>query len=147
MASALASEKLSNNLAVTHYDFDPDSADPVKVGWVDMRDFGTFMCSLFRSVGTGNVDGFKIYASESSTGAGTPVEIKVASGIDPDAVGDYAFLELTAAELAHYDTANVGLRYVSAEIELQTLTDECVVTYIRGNPRYPRDGLTSDVIA
>lgn len=146
MASALASKKLSTELAVTHYDFDPDNADANYVAWVDLRDFGTFMASFFHSVGTGNVDTFKIYASESSTGAGTPVEVKAAT-VDPDAVGDYVFLECTAAEIAHLDTNNVGLRYVSLQVELATSTDEGVVTYIRGNPRFPREGLTSDVVA
>lgn len=146
MGSALASKKLSCELCVTHYDFDPDGTDPVYVAWVDMRDFGTFMASLFHSVGTGNIDTFKIYASESPTGAGTPVLVKSAT-VDPDAVGDYVFLECTAAEIAHLDTANVGLRYVALAVELASGTDECVITYIRGNPRFPREGLTSDVVA
>lgn len=145
MASALASKKLSCELQVTQYDFDPDNADANYVAWVDMRDFEAVLMSFFHSVGTGNIDTFKIYAASDTSGTNA-TEIKAAT-VDPDAVGDYVFLECTAAEIAHLDTSNVGLRYVSLQVELATSTDEGVVTYIRGHPRFPRDGLTSDVVA
>lgn len=145
MASTVATEKLTANIAVTHYDFDPNVDSAVDVAWVDLRDFGHFMCSFFRTVGTGDVDGFKILANSASDGSGTDVEIKVhALGSQPNAVGDYVFLECTAAEIAALGS---NLRYVSASLEFATSTDEGVVTYIRGLPRHARTDLSVDTIA
>ena len=150
MASPQASDKLASQLAVTQYDFDPDSADATDVAWVDMRDFDNFMVLVFRSVGTGDVDTFKILANAESDGGGTDVEIKAhALGTAVDAVGDYVVLECTAEEIAQ-EAADAGVdnvRYVSASVELATSTDECVVTYIRGGAKRKYDGLTADTIA
>lgn len=145
MASTVATEKLTANLAVTHYDFDPNVDTAVDVAWVDMHNFGHFLCSFFRTVGTGDVDGFKILANSASDGSGTDVEIKVhALGSQPNAVGDYVFLECTAAEIAALGS---NLRYVSASLELATSTDEAVVTYIRGCPRNAHADLSVDTVA
>jgi hypothetical protein len=43
--------------------------------------------------------------------------------------------------------AGVTARYVSANIALNTSTDECVVTYIQAGGRFTHDGLTADIIA
>lgn len=145
MASAQASDKLLSNLAITHYDFDPGGTDPVDVAWVDMRDYGNFACSFFRTIGTSDVDTFKILANSASDGSGTDVEIKAhAVGSQPDAVGDYLFLECTAEEIG---ASGTDLRYVTASVEFATGTDEGVVTYVRANPRFARDGLSSDTVA
>src|SRR5262245_49077591 len=146
MASPQASEKLSGKLAVTMYDFDPDGTDPVDVAWVDMQNYSHFMVVLFRSVGTGTVAAFKILANSGVSGGGTDIEVKAhAIGSAPNAVGDYIFLECTAEEIAQEaaDAGITGARYVSASIDLQTGTDECVVTYIRSAARFSYDGLTA----
>lgn len=145
MAVASASEKLTTELAITHYDFDPDSGDATDVGWVDMRDYDKIVVSFFRTIGTGALTTFTILANSSSTGASTDVEIKShALGSQPDAVGDYVFLECTAKELA---AAGTDLRYVSANIDFVTSTDEGVVTYVRGGSRWVRDSQSSDTVA
>lgn len=145
MASAQASAKLSQTIKVTQYDFDPGGVDPVDVAWVDMRDFATFMCIFFRTIGTGAVDTFAILANSQSNGGGTNVNVKThAVASEPDAVGDYIFLECTAEELAALGT---DLRYVSASVEFAVSTDEGVVTYIRGGPRFAERDLTAEVIA
>lgn len=150
MAVATASEKLLSRLKVTHYDFDPDSADPVDVAWVDMRDFDTFLASFFRTVGTGNIDTYKIIANSASDGSGTDVEIKTKTltNVQPNALGDYNFLECTAEEINQAGvTAGVAdLRYVSLQLEFATSTDEGVVTYVRGGIRQ-YTGLTADNIS
>lgn len=148
MAVATASEKMKSTIAVTHYDFDPDSANATDVAWVDMRDFDGFLASFFRTVGTGNLDTFKILANSASDGSGTDVEVKSFSGSDPDLLGDYVFLECTAQEINQAGvTAGVAdLRYVSASCEFQTSTDEGVVTYIRHGLR-AYSGMTADSVA
>lgn len=145
MASSQENQKIKSRQKVTHYDFDPDATTATDVGWVDMRDYGRVLMSLFHSVGTGNVSSFKILANSQPDGSGTDVEVKAHDlTTQPDAVGDYVFLECTAQELAALGT---DLRYVSANIALATATDECVVTYIQSDPRVAADGLTADSIA
>jgi hypothetical protein len=103
MASTVTTAKLSQNLKITQYDFDPDGTSAVDVAWVDMRDFGVFMFSFFRTVGTSDVT------------------VKIA------ALGS-------------------DLRYVSVNLTFATGTDEAVVTYIRGNPRFSYSGLSANNI-
>ena len=145
MAIASASSHLLDNLAITQYDFDPDDADPDDVAWVDMRDFAWLVAIFFRTVGTGNLDTFEILGNPESDGSGTDVNIKVhAVDNEPNAVGDYIFLECSALEL---QAAGADLRYVTANVEFQTNTDEGVVTYIRSAGRFHRRGLSSELIA
>ncbi len=147
---AVSSEKLSSNIAVFAYDFDPDETDATDITWKDMRDFGTFMAVFFRSVGTGDLDTFEILANAASDGSGTDITIKTHALTDqPNAVGDYTFLECTAAELqqANVSTATGTLRYVSASCEVATTTDEGVVVYIFGDPRWHYRGLTTEYIS
>lgn len=149
MVSVQSSEKIRSRERVKLYDFDPDSANAVDVAWVDMRDFNRFMTAFFRTIGTGDLDTFAIVASESPTGAGTPVVVKTKTltGVQPNAVGDYSFLEVTAEEVRSVDTAKVGLRYVSVRLEFATNTDEGVALYVLADPRFEFSGLTADNIS
>lgn len=149
MASAVTTDFLSSRLKVLVFDFDPDNTVPVDVSWQDMRDFGAVLMTLHRSVGTGTVVAFKILANSQSNGSGTDAEVKVhALGTAPDAVGDHISLECLASELQPLSTVTTGkLRYVSANIDLATSTDECNVVYVFAIPRFAFGGLTSDVIA
>lgn len=145
MATAIATDKLQSNLAVTHYDFDPDGTDAVDVAWVDMRGFEGILVSFTRTVGTSNLDTFALIANSESDGSGTDVEIKAhAVASEPNAAGDYIFLEASAEEIG---AAGTDLRYVSVSAEFATGTDEGVVTYIRKAGRFAHDALTSDNIS
>lgn len=142
--------KLSEVLKVTHYDFDPDVTTAVDVAWVDMRDFDRILFSFFRTVGTSDVT-VQVLGNAQSNGGGTDVTIKTATNAafgDPDAVGDYAFIEASADEIvAAGKAAGIDVRYVSLNLALATGTDEAVVTYVRGGPKFPADSLTANVIA
>lgn len=143
--SIQATNKLKSNVALEMFDFDPDGTDPVDVAWRDMQDFEGLLVCIMRTVGTGDLDGFKILGNSESDGSGTDVEIAAhAIGSQPDAVGDKLVLEISAEEMAGLGT---DLRYVSANLELATGTDEFTVTYLRGNARHVSDGLTADVVA
>ena len=150
MASPVSHEHLSSCLAVRSYDFDPDTTSAVDVAWVDMRDFSNFLVGFMRTVGTSNLDTFKIIANSASDGSGTDVEIVAhAVGSEPDAVEDQLYLECSAEQIAQ-EGADAGiedLRYVSAQVKFATATDEGVVTYIRKASRHKYDGLTADVVA
>ena len=151
MAVASASAKLSANIKVLAYDLDPDESAVTDVGWVDLTNYETFMAIFIRSVGTGALETFNIIANYVND-TGTDVTVKEhAIGSEPNAAGDMIFLECTAAEVASMQssisTATNKLKYVTAEAELATTTDEGVVIYILGNPRFPQAGLTADVIS
>jgi len=71
-----------------------------------------------------------------------------AVGSQPNALNDQIWLECTAEEIAALgDAAGVDLRYVSADVEFQTSTDEGVVYYERSGARFPQSGLTADIVA
>jgi len=141
-----ATEKIGSTQAVTMYDHDPDGTAATDVGWVDLRDYESFMVLAFASTLTGaGATAFMILANSESDGSGTDVEIKAhAVGSAPNAVGDYLVLECTAEEIAD---AGTSLRYVSASLTMANSADENVVVYIRANSRHPRTGLTSDTVS
>ena len=137
-------QKLRSDYIIRGYDFDPDSADATNVAWVDMREATIIMAQFIRTVGTGDVDTFSIVASPVSDGSSGVVTVKThAIASQPDAVGDQLFLEVTDSEIA---TSGSELRYVSAQVEFATATDEGVVNYIR-KARYPGLDRTADIIA
>lgn len=154
MAVASASAKLSANIKVLAYDLDPDESAVTDVGFVDLSDYETFMAIFIRTIGTGALDTFNLIANY-VTDTGTDVTIKThALGSAPDALPDMVFLECTAAEVASAVNAGItttankqAAKYVSAECEFATTTDEGVVIYILGNPRFPQADLTADVVA
>ncbi len=155
----VSSVKLSANLKVLAYDFDPNESAVTDIGWVDLSDYETFMAIFIRTIGTGALDTYNIIANYVND-TGTDVTVKShAIASEPDALMDKIILECTAAEVAALQssvsqtTNQVGaypgnlLRYVTVEAELATTTDEGVVVYILGNPRFPQSGLTADSIA
>lgn len=151
MASTADVMKLRSTLKVLQFDFDPagDSTDPVDVSWQDMSNFDSLLVGFFRTVGTGTVDTFRIIANTKSDGSGTDRVIKTKTiSSQPDALGDTIWLEITAAEVAQVgDEVGEDLRYVSAQVEFGTGTDEGVVTYIFGRPRFAQKDLTVDIVA
>lgn len=148
MASPQSSVKLSANLKVTVYDFDPDATAAADVSWQDMRDYRWFMCIFVRTIGTSALDTFAILANDESDGGGTDATIKShAVASEPNLLPDMVVLECTAEELAQEGAdAGVELRYVSASCEFATGTDEGILIYIFGGPRFAASGLTADVI-
>jgi len=140
--------KLRSNVALINLDFDPNSASPVDAGWVDMRDFGSILAGFTRTVGTSAVT-MALLANDKADGSGTDVTVKTKTiTAQPDAVGDQIWLESDAAEIRQAcDAAGVDGRYVSLSISVATLTDEGMVTYLRGNARHAAADLTADVIA
>lgn len=149
MAQSLEGGFLSNN-KVTQYDHDPGSTAAVDIAWVDMKDYSEITISTFASALTGaGCNAFTILANSESNGSGTDATVAThAIGSAPDAVGDYLFLSVSAEMIRAVETSSTGqLRYVSASITCANAADEQVVTYIRSEPRFAKDGLTADVVA
>lgn len=149
MASAVTTDYLSSVLKILMFESDPDNTVAVDISWQDMRDYGAFLGTLFHSVGTGTVVTFKLLANSASNGSGTDAEVKAhALGSQPDAVGDWTFLECLASELPPLATSGTGqLRYVSLNYDPNVSTDEFISTYVFGQPRFAFGGLTAEVIA
>lgn len=144
MASTIATNKLRSNLAVRTYIHNPATAtDAQVVAWVDLSLYANFMAQVTFVSGTGVLT-FRILASESSTGAGSPIEVKAhAAPTAADAEDDSLTLECSASELAKLGNATgVNLRYVGVEMDMDHADDICAVTYIRANPAFAGEGLT-----
>lgn len=151
MASALATAKLSANLAAYMYEHDPANATvATEIAWVDMRDFGELMVLAMSHNLTGNgITAFALVANDESDGGGTDVTVKThAVGSAPDAGGDFLMLECTAEEIVQLGEENdVDLRYVTAVITEHNANDEAGVCYIRGAAKHARRALTADVVS
>lgn len=147
MASAQNPAKLSSELAVTSYYWDPaDATTEAHLTWVDMRDYEKFMAVVMTTIGAQVTA--KLYCSGSSTGADTPVLIRSSTtAATADAVGDYIVLECTAEEIAALATATcVHPRYVSIKLDMNAAGDTAAYTYIRAGGKQGAS-LTADYIS
>lgn len=99
---------------------------------------------LFKTVGTGNTDGFEIIAATNAAGTGSPTVVKAhAAPTGQNAVGDYMVLECDAEQIREVlaTATHVGVR-----IEPATNTDEFVISVIAEYAqKYP--ALTADFIS
>lgn len=144
---ALDVDKMLSELKILHYDLDPNATTATDVGWVDMRDYLAIAVSFFRTIGTSDVT-LKILANTASDGSGDEATIVTKTiSSQPDATGDYIFLEALADQIAQQGSEDgKAYRYVSANYSFATGTDEGVMTYVL-KPRYPRADLSSDLIS
>lgn len=134
-------------------DFDPNTASATLVTLnptdsekcLPIATFRRFLAGLFRSVGTGTVISFKIIAATAADGTGNTAVVAHGLASNPDAVGDYVWLEVDVEQIREVlPTAT----HVGVEIALTTSTDECVVLFERDEPFYgPSSGLTSDRVS
>ena len=139
------SAKLEEELKVLSYDFDQTSAAAEDAAWVDMKDYDEILVVVMHSVGTGDLTSFKLLGNNISDGSGTDVTLKThAIGTQPDAVGDCVVLGVTKDDIVA--ASEGGARYVSANLDFATSTDEGVVTYLRRS-KTQKAGETADVIA
>lgn len=83
---------------------------------------------LFKTVGTGNTDGFEIIAATDAAGTGSPtVVVAHATPTTQNAVGDYLVLECDAQQIRE---ALAGATHVGVRLEPATNTDEFVISVI-----------------
>ena len=94
-------DKLLSTLKMTFYDFDPNATSLTDIAWVDMRDIYSFLVVFFRTVGTSDVV-LNIVANTTDDGTGDEAIIatKTFTAGQPNAVGDYVFLEALAQQVA-----------------------------------------------
>jgi hypothetical protein len=136
-------------------DFDPDSGSETIVtlnpaasekllSFAALGGLRGVVAGLMHSVGTGSITSFRIFVADNA--AGTTNAVNVAShalGSDPNAVGDYVWLEASAEQLR---AASSTAAYVGVKITLGTSTDECVVFFERV-AKQAYDALTADYVS
>ena len=149
MAVTTDFQDLKANLQVTAYDFDPGATTATDIEWVDMSQSTSILVGFFRTIGTGATT-LALLGNPASDGSGSDLTIKTKTltSAEPNAVGDYTWLEVTEAEIAQAASdAGVAIpQYVSASVSVATGTDEGVVIYIR-KPKHAKLDLTADNIA
>jgi len=144
----MATQKLSTKLKVLSYDFDPNATTATDIGWVDMRDYSEMMVQFFRTVGTSALT-LTILCNTASDGSGNEATVatKTFTAGQPNATGDYVFLEAIENQIANLSRVDgYEYRYVSASCTVATGTDEGVVTYML-KPKYCYEDLTADLIS
>lgn len=128
--------------------FDPNATSKTAAEWVDMSVFQAILVQFLRITGTSDIT-FEIAVATSNAGANAAVlkSSTLAAG-QPNAAGDYVFLEAFAEEIAAKSaTDGKNYQYASAYISFVTGTDDGYVTTTRFNPRFAYDALTSDHIS
>lgn len=120
---------LSERFKFTLYDFDPDATTATDIAWVDMANCERVIFAFFRTIGTSALT-MTALGNSASNGSGTDrtIKTKTLTSVQPDAVGDYTFLEISRDEAV---AANEDVRYVSLNLTFATGTDEGVVLYAR----------------
>lgn len=146
--------QLADNVKVVFRDADPNTDDiwtnVTSTNWLDMSGYESLMVIAFRTVGTGNA-GLRIVTSTAATGAssqvvttaGTTSNTGLLVSASNGSIGNpgcgLIVVNCNASDVA---VALAGGRYVSAQINADTATDEWGVAFIFGNPRYTGGGLT-----
>lgn len=140
-------QKIGADMWVKLYDVDPDSTSATDVGWVASNTYEVWRFGFFRTIGTSALT-MKVIGNTTATGSGTDFDIKskTLTGVQPDAVGDYTWIEVNAAEIR--DAAgSYECKGISLSLAFATATDEGVAIYIGRSPRFAKADLTADSIA
>lgn len=136
-------------------DFDPDSASETIVtlnpaasekclAFSALGGLLAVVAGLMHSVGTGTISGFKIFVADNAAGTTNAATVAThALGSDPNAVGDYLWLEASAEQLR---AASATAAYWGVKVTLDTSTDECVV-FAEEHAKQAYDQLTADYVS
>ena len=149
------SNRLSENTKVVFRDADPNTDDIwtniTSDNWLDMSGYHQLMVIAFRTVGTGNA-GLRIVTSAATAGTnsavvstlGTTSNTGLLQSASNGSIGNpgcgMLVAECTFDEVA---AALEGGRYVSAQINADTATDEWGVAFVFSDARYKTSGLTA----
>lgn len=136
-------------------DFDPDassetivtlnpSASEKCLKFSALGGLHSVVAGLMHSVGTGTISTFRIFVADNAAGTTNAANVvSHALGSDPNAVGDYVWLEASAEQLR---AASSTAAYWGVKITLATSTDECAV-YAEEHARQAYESLTADYVS
>ncbi len=144
---SLIVNKLMSTLKVLSFYFAPGATTATVVSWQPMRDFGVLLAQFVRAVGSSAVT-MTINVATDASGTDSTVLVTKTFTEQPDASGDYVFLEIIASQIRQKgEEDGKDYTHVSVVLSVATGTDTGVVNYILGAPRFSKDGLTADSIA
>lgn len=155
MASGVTTAKLSTKAAIITYDHDPGATSALITSpdggttkrYVALENYEGFAGAVMATIATGGPTLVDIVGAEDSSG--TNVTTVVSSGtVAADAVGDFVYVEATAEQFREVGAA-AGYNFTHAGVRITCANsgDECAVTYIRFNPRFPQSGLSANAIS
>ena len=136
-------------------DFDPDSGSEAIVTLnpaaseklLSISELGglqSVVAGLVHTVGTGSVTSFRIFVADNAAGTTNATNVvSHALGSDPNAVGDYVFLEASAEQIR---SASSTAAYVGVKVTLATSTDEGIV-YFERHAKQAYNALTADYVS
>jgi len=155
MASAVTTQKFASRNAMLTYDHDPGSTAAMIVSpdggttkrYVSLGLYDHFAAMVMATIATGGPTLVDVVAATDA--AGTNVTTVVTSGaVAADAVGDCVFVECSAAQVKEVgDAAGFAFTHVGVRITCADVGDECAVTYIRCEPKFPQGGLSANAIS
>ncbi len=156
MATGVTTQKLFANAIIKSYDHDPGASSAVVVSgdggttknYVDMRDYQEFCMIVFNSVSTSSSGPTLVEIVGATDTSGTGITVILAHAATTSThVGDNIVLSVTAEQIKEVGVAaGLALRYLTGRITCSNSGDECVVTFIRHNPRWATKDLTADAI-
>lgn len=152
MASSVATDNIAARmkfLMFNHAPADAATEQSLKAGaatttWQAMRDYDAFGVGACVSVlgGNGMIE-LSIYAAEDSSGTNA-TEIKTSGVLAADALGDWAFQECSAEEIAHVgEAAGYDFTHVVAYVDCHHNDDEVTAFYVFTKPSRAADALTA----
>jgi len=155
MASPQALNKIASNKSWELLHHAPASTSPTVVvqggtpQWRDLSLYELFAVLATNAVLVGaGITQLEILANDQSDGSGNTVVIADSGVIAADALGDYAFLEVSASQVKQEgEDAGFELRYVAARLTLANAGDVAVASYLRAEPSFATSGLTATTIA
>ena len=119
------------------------------VSWVSAKDMSNFVGGYLRCILTGTLTALSICVGESATPSTIAVVLAKDVTSNPDAVGDYVFVEVSAAQIqkaaADAGIADVEL-FVSVAVTEATVTSDSAILY-DSTRKIEKDCLTADSIA
>lgn len=155
MASAVTTQRLASNAARKMYDHDPGATTAVITSpdggttkqVVAMQNYEWFGVGVMLSVAAGGVTLVEIVGCTDSAGS-DPTVVVSSGAVDADAVGDFVWVECSAAQVNEVGrAAGLALTHVAARITCSNAGDEAVVYYERAHPRFATADLTANAIA
>lgn len=140
------SDKISSVSKAMMFDFDPNATTATAVSWQLMKNFQNFLAMVMRTIGTSTAT-LTINAATDASGTNSVVVATKTFAAQPDAVGDYVYLEISAEDVAQKAADNSkNYTHVSAVVSFETNTDEAAVTYVFSGSRYTNGNGTEDYV-
>ena len=153
---------LSEEIQLIWQDMDLSTKDTLVMGtatvssWINVSRFHRYMVVIFRTVGTGGVDGADLRCATTVAGVGATTVtsrnstectglINVSDGSNSDgSLGERGVgMIVFEGQTKDLDSTLANADFLNVRVSADTATDEFGILWILADPRYPTSGLTS----